>query len=81
VTDELKSTELCESQTIEKFSWDKVYMRRRVLADAIRRRIELLSFPFGVTEPFDAVPLIDQFLADQPMWRVPFYVIAHIEMT
>jgi hypothetical protein len=59
------------------FSWDEVYARRRVLAEDIRRRIGL-SFGLGggVTEPFGAVKLTDQTLADQPMWRVPFYVIA-----
>jgi hypothetical protein len=58
------------------FSWDDVYERRRVLAGSIARRLGL-SFGFGVEEPFCALMLTDQILADQPMWRVPFYVIAH----
>jgi hypothetical protein len=35
-----------------------------------------LSFSFDVEETFAALRLTDQMLADQPMWRVPFYVIA-----
>ena len=59
------------------FSWDEVYARRRVLAEDIRRLLGLsFSLGRGVTEAFGAVPLTDQLLADQPMWRVPFYVIA-----
>jgi len=47
------------------FSWD------------IRRLLGLsFSLGRGVTEAFGAVPLTGELLADQPMWRVPFYVIA-----
>jgi hypothetical protein len=35
-----------------------------------------LSFSFDVKKTFAALWLTDQMLADQPMWRVPFYVIA-----
>lgn len=63
-------------QTTEsKFSWDVVYGRRRKIAAGIQRRLGL-SFSLGVKEPFSALALTDQNLADEPMWRVPFYVIA-----
>jgi hypothetical protein len=57
------------------FSWDAVYARRRKIAAEVQRRLGL-SFLLGVEEPFSALDLTDQNLADQPMWRVPFYVIA-----
>jgi hypothetical protein len=64
---------------MSEFSWDEVYARRRVLAEGVRAQLGL-SFGLGggVTKPFDAVKLTDQFLADQPMFRVPFYVIAEM---
>lgn len=64
------------------FSWDEVYARRRVLAADVQRRLNL-SFPFDVKHRFDGLPLIadqplltEQLLADQPLWRIPYYVIA-----
>jgi hypothetical protein len=64
------------SEEVMSFSWDDVYGRRRVLAGSIARRLGL-SFGFLVEEPFCALRLSDQMLADKPMRRVPFYVIAH----
>ena len=59
------------------FSWDEVYQRRRVLADEIRKKIDLSFDLTGeIEEPFHAYEMTDQLLADKPMWMVPFYVIA-----
>ena len=65
-----------ESQTTKSsFSWEEVYARRRKIATGIQRRLGL-SFSFGVESAFSAVSLTDQNLAAEPMWRVPFLVIA-----
>lgn len=67
---------MVDNQTTEsKFIWDAVYDRRRKIAAGLQRRLGL-SFSLGVKEPFFALALTDQNLADEPMWRVPFYVIA-----
>jgi hypothetical protein len=62
----------------EKFSWADVHARRRAFAGRVQKDIGL-SFPLtgGIEEPFSALMLTDQMLADQPMWHVPFYALAH----
>jgi hypothetical protein len=57
------------------FSWDDIYSRRKKIAQGIQKRLGL-SFSFSVKTRFHALSLTDRMLADQPMWRVPFYVIA-----
>jgi hypothetical protein len=64
---------------MSEFSWDEIYARRRVLAEDARQRIGLsFGLGAGVKEAFTAMHLTDQILADKPMWRVPFYVIANM---
>lgn len=60
----------------ESFSWDEVYARRREMAAEVRAKLGV-SFGFKVEEPFHARDLVDQLLADQQMWHVPFYVVGH----
>lgn len=57
------------------FSWEEIYRRRAALAGKIGEEIGI-EFRFDVQDRFHAYDLIDQNLANQPMWRVPFYVIA-----
>jgi hypothetical protein len=57
------------------FIWDNIYSRRKKIAKGVQKRLGL-SFPFSVKTTFDALPLTDQMLAGEPMFRVPFYVIA-----
>jgi hypothetical protein len=55
----------------------EVYARRRVLAEEIRSELGLPEFGFNIEQRFNALEVTAENLADQPMWRVPFYVIAH----
>ena len=57
------------------FDWGEVDERRLVLAKSVKRRLHL-SFSLKAEHGFHALDLTDQMLADQPLWRVPFYVIA-----
>lgn len=61
--------------TKSEFRWDDIYSRRQQISAGIQRRLGL-SFSLGVKEPFSALSLTSQDIADEPMWRIPFYVIA-----
>lgn len=58
---------------------DAVIERRIDLADEVRRGLGLKTFGLaaGIHRTFSTDRLTDQFLADLPMWEVPFYVIAN----
>lgn len=59
---------------------DEVYQRRQVIAGKLQQELGL-SFEFSVKTRFhyiDRHGMTDQMLADQQMWRVPFFVIAQL---
>jgi hypothetical protein len=57
------------------FIWENVHSRRKKIAKGIQKRLGL-SLPFAVDFTFHGPLPTAQNLADQPLWRVPFYVIA-----
>lgn len=68
------------------FSWDAVYNRRRKFADEMTLKLKLdisLQLRGGIKETFQDVishhheNIIDQMIADKPMWEIPFYMIAY----
>ncbi|MBO0737791.1 MAG: hypothetical protein J2P48_14655 [Alphaproteobacteria bacterium] len=63
------------------FFWDEVYRRRRAFAGEIAKKLDLsFGLTGGIKEPFDC-PASDhdfyfaQFIADQPMRRMPFLMV------
>ena len=66
------------AEKAEKFSWNSIYRRRTKLAREVSEKHGLSHFKLtaGVKEPFRAYELTGGLLAEQPMWRVPFFVIA-----
>jgi hypothetical protein len=67
-----------ETRMTDKFSWSKVYRRRIELADAVAKKLELTQFRLigDIKGSFHSFELTGESLAEQPMWKVPFYVVA-----
>jgi hypothetical protein len=60
----------------KEFSWDDVYARRAAFAKSVQQDLGLsFALTAGIKEPFSCPPLNAEFFADQPLWRIPFYII------
>lgn len=70
---------------MKEFSRTTVHRRRRVIADIIKKEINLNrkndSMYGGIKENFwlsmGSPFAVEQFIADKPAWEIPFFVIAH----